>query len=81
MALRNSHAKMSVGWVWFPPLEIWVKCPECGAWKSIDPSMEKRDLRKEPYETRCPRPECGHPIIIDRKWFWRKNMKKPKREG
>jgi len=74
-------SKMVIAWIWLYPEEIWAKCPECGAWKIINVRIDKFNPEKEPYKIKCPRSECRYDMIIDRKWFSKKNMKRPKREG
>jgi len=74
-------SKMVIAWIWLHPEEIWAKCPECGSWKRINVGIDKFNPEKEPYKTKCFRVDCRYDMIIDRKWFSKKNMERPKREG
>jgi hypothetical protein len=59
------------------PNELRVRCRNCGTWKSFKVDISKYKPTPEmPKEDKCDK--CGHVIKIDRVWFARKGMKKPK---
>jgi predicted ATP-dependent serine protease len=72
---------MNVGWLFLDKKEIWTKCKECGKWNKI---REKADIDRfrpspeKPAKEICQNADCRKELVIERIWFARKGMKKPK---
>jgi hypothetical protein len=78
----NSKQEMNVSWLYLDEREIWAKCKECGKWNKI---CEKSDIDKfkpspeKPTNVPCQNPKCPRrEFVIERVFFARKGMKKPK---
>lgn len=74
-----NSSKMNIGWLFFADSEIWAKCRKCAEWNKVNVRMDKfRPTPKEPHKMRCVK--CNAIIAIDRVYFARKGMKKPKKD-
>jgi len=72
-----NNKKMGVGWLFPAASEIWAKCQECGVWNRINVKISDfRPSPEKPYQTQCVK--CSANMTIERVWFARKGLKRPK---
>jgi len=74
---------MGVSWLFLDgtrPLEIWAKC-ECGKWNKVCEKEEISDFKpapEKPIKKMCKK--CDAEIEIQRVYFARKGMRKPRED-
>ena len=80
----STSEKMNVAWLFLDknlhPLEIWVKCKDCGKWNKVCEKREIGDFRPtatSPTKKVCANSQCRKQIKIERVWFARRGLKKP----